>query len=236
MKVIAIFIALNAEKTLPSFYEQFPKNLVNNSILVDDHSDDRTFEIAKKLGITSYRNKTRLGYGGNLKKALRLALKMGADIIVDLHPDGEYKSDCIAEALDKIKKGNQFILGNRFYRLNEPLKNGMHIWKFVPILFLNFIDRLILRVTISDFHQGFRVYTKKMLQQIDLDKTSDGYLFSFQLIVESIKLDIPIAQVPIQTRYIGKKRGASVKNSIKYSLGTFRVLSEYLREKYLPKI
>lgn len=237
MKIIAIFIALNAEETLPSFYKNFPKNLINKAILVDDNSDDKTFEIAKRLGIESYRNTTRLGYGGNLKKGLNLALKMGADVIIDLHPDGEYKPNCIPEALKKIKQGNQLVLGNRFYKLNQPLKSGMRIWKFFPILILNLVHRFILGVPISDFHQGFRVYTKEMLKKIDFDQTSNDYLFSFELIIQSIKKGILITEVPVQTLYKDKKRGASIKNSIKYTLGTFRVLIRYLLEKsVLPLI
>lgn len=226
MKIIAIFIALNAQESLKAFYRNFPTHLVDQIILVDDDSDDNTFQIAKDLGIVSYKNKTRLGYGGNMKRALTLALRNGADIIIDLHPDGEYKPNAIPQALKEIKQGKQFILGNRFYKLNRPLKSGMRVWKFFPLVLLNYIHKLILQAPIDDFHQGFRVYTRKMLEQIDYQNNSNDYLFSFEIIVQAIRKKIPMAQVPVQTSYRGKKRGASIKNSIKYFIGTFGVLNK----------
>lgn len=231
-KVIAVFIALNAGKTLKDFYRNFPKKLVDDCILVDDNSDDNTFELAMKLGIKSYRNPVRLGYGGNMKKALQLALNEGADVIIDLHPDGEYNPDSIPAALEKIRQGSDLVLGNRFFEFGSPVKSGMYKWKVFPILLLNLIDRIILGINITDFHQGFRVYTKKLLKGIDFKSNSDNYLFSFELIVQSVQKGMVISEVPVQTSYRGKKRGASIKNSIRYSLGTFKVLGKYLLGKY----
>src|SRR5258706_11446799 len=113
-KVFAIFISYNAEKTLEKFYREFPKKLFDKIILVDDASKDKTFALAKKLGIHSFKNKHNLGYGGNMKRALGIGLKMGGDIFVDIHPDGEYKPSAIPAALKKIKDGALFVLGNRF--------------------------------------------------------------------------------------------------------------------------
>lgn len=223
-KVIAIFIAYNAVETLEKFYKGFPKNLVDDIILVDDASPDATYILAKKLGINSYQNPVNLGYGGNMKKALDLALNDGADIIIDIHPDGEYKPSAIPQALKKIRSGFEFILGNRFTTLDKPLKSGMYFWKWIPIRFLNYIDKIILGANLNDFHQGFRVYTRKMLERINYQANSNSYLFSFELIAQAVYHKIKMAQVPVETNYSGKKRGASLKNSIKYSIGTFKVL------------
>src|SRR3989344_1778044 len=163
-KTVAIFIAYNAANTLEEFYKNFPKRLFDEIILVDDASKDDTFKIAKHLKIRSYRNPKNLGYGGNMKRALDLALDHGAEIIVDLHPDNEYSSSAIPMALRKIEKGYEFILGNRFKNTYSPLKSGTRFWKIVPIIFLNFIDKVILNIKIDDLHQGFRVYTKTFLQ------------------------------------------------------------------------
>ena len=162
-KKIAIFIAYNAQNTLEEFYKTFPKNRVDEVILVDDASEDHTYEIAKRIGIRSYKNEKNLGYGGNIKKAICLALKLGANIIIDIHPDGEYKPTAVQKAIDLIHEGEEFVLGNRFTRLNQPLKNGMYLWKLIPIILLNLISQTILRAGINDYHQGFRVYTRKML-------------------------------------------------------------------------
>lgn len=223
-KIVAIFLAYNAYKTLGNFYHTFPKNLVDEIILVDDSSKDNTFKLAKRLGIRSYRNSVNLGYGGNMKRALGLALKDGADIIIDIHPDGEYKPTAIPASLERVKSGAEFVLGNRFTSINAPLKSGMYLWKFIPIWILNRIDKTVLGVKVDDLHQGFRVYTKDLLHKVNYQANSNSYLFSFELIAQAAYHNIKIVQIPVETVYTGKKRGASLKNSIKYSLGTFKVM------------
>lgn len=230
-KIIVIFLAYNAARTLEKFYRNFPKNLVDDIILVDDASKDNTVALSKKLGITSYKNPVNLGYGGNMKKTLAIAIKRGAGIIIDIHPDGEYKPSAIPDALKKIASGSEFVLGNRFATFEGPLRSGMYFWKWIPIKILNFIDRVILGVNLDDFHQGFRVYTKKMLEKINYQANSNNYLFSFELIAQAVFQNIKISQVPVETSYSGKKRGASLKNSIKYSLGTFKVLLLFILVK-----
>lgn len=235
-KIVVIFLAYNASKTLEKFYTEFPKNFSRNIILVDDASKDNTFNTAKRLGIKAYRNSINLGYGGNMKRALNLALQAEADIIIDIHPDGEYKPSAIPAALEAIKNGSDFVLGNRFTSLDKPLKSGMYFWKIIPIKILNLIDQIILGIKIDDLHQGFRVYTRKMLEQIDFNINSDDYLFSFEIIAQSAFKGIKITQVPVETNYTGKKRGASLKNSIKYSLGTFKILLLFILAKWGFKI
>lgn len=230
-KIITIFLAYNAAKTLENFYQEFPKHLVDEIILVDDASKDYTYELSRKLGITSYKNPKNLGYGGNMKKSLAIALKRGADILIDIHPDGEYKPSAIPEALRQIQGGSQFVLGNRFTSLTKPIRNGMYIWKLLPLRLLNSIDSLIFGVRLNDFHQGFRVYTKPMLSKLPFEVNSNDYLFSFELIAQAICNKVKISQVPVETSYRGKKRGASLKNSIKYSLGTFKILGLFILAK-----
>lgn len=231
LKIIIFFLAYNAAKTLENFYNNFPKDLADEIILVDDASKDKTFEISKKLGIISYKNRINLGYGGNMKKALAIAIKRGGDILIDIHPDGEYKPTAIPNAIAQIKRGSQFVLGNRFTSLTKPIKEGMYIWKLIPLRLLNSIDSLVLGVRLKDFHQGFRVYTKEMLEKVNFEENSNDYLFSFELIAQAILKKVRITQVPVETSYKGKKRGASLKNSIKYSLGTFKILLLFILAK-----
>jgi len=233
MKVMAVFIAYKAEKTLARFWQGFPKEYFNECILIDDASGDKTFAIAQKLeGLHAYQNPVNLGYGGNLKKALRLALDHGADIIVDIHPDAEYRPSAIPAALAKIRReGCGLVLGNRFTNLGNSFKNGMYFWKIVPLLTLSLIDRLILGLKITDFHKGFRVYTKEFLEKVNFEANSTNYLFSFELIAQAAFAKIKIGEVPVETNYTGRKRGATLKNSIKYSLATFKVLALFLLAK-----
>ncbi len=223
-KIIAIFIAYNAAQTLEKFYNSFPKELCDEILLVDDASKDGTFELAVRLGIQSYKNPVNLGYGGNLKRAINLALEHGADIVIDIHPDGEYKPSAIPVAIQEVQSGAEFILGNRFTAQTDPLKRGMFFWKAPLILLMNWIDKLILGIPVDDVHQGFRVYTRALLQKVNFMANSNDYLFSFELIVQAAFFKCRFAQVPVETNYIGEKRGASLKSSIKYSLKTFQVL------------
>lgn len=231
-KIFAVFIAYNASKTLENFYNEFPKNLFDGIILVDDASPDKTYELSQKLGgIESYRNPVNLGYGGNLKIAVKIALEKGADIIVDIHPDGEYKSTAIPSAIKEIEAGVDFVLGNRFDNGRNPRQNGMYWWKILPIRFLNKIDQLIFNLKIDDFHQGFRVYTRKLLESVNFEANSNNYLFSFEIIAQAVYNRLKISQVSVQTSYTGKKRGASLKNCLKYSFGTFWTLFLFILAK-----
>lgn len=230
-KIVIIFLAYNASKTLEKFYREFPKEFISHIILVDDASKDNTYLLAKKLGIASFRNPINLGYGGNMKRALNISLEMGADIIIDIHPDGEYKPTAIPAAIEAVNKGSEFVLGNRFTSLSKVLKSGMYIWKLIPLKLLNYIDQLILGININDLHQGFRVYTRKMLNKINYEANSNDYLFSFEIIAQSVYSQVKISQVPVETSYTGKKRGAALKNSIRYSLGTFKILALFLLAK-----
>lgn len=230
--LFALFIAYNAAGTLKDFYANFPKHLFDEIILVDDASVDNTFELAQSLGIKSYRNKTNKGYGGNMKRALSIGLLQGGDVFVDIHPDGEYLPSSIPAALSCVKSGAQFVLGNRFGSILGPLKSGMLFWKILPIWFLNFVARTVLGVDIKDMHQGFRVYTREMLEKINFENNSDDYLFSFELIAQAAIKKIPIAQVLVETHYRGSKRGASLKKSILYTLGTFKTLLVFLCAKW----
>lgn len=230
-KIIVIFIAYNAALTIESFYRNFPKQFSDEIILVDDCSKDDTYKISKRLGIQSYRNPINLGYGGNMKRAFDIALGKKADIIIDIHPDGEYIPTAIPEALKRIHEGNHLVLGNRFSNLTQPIKSGMRIWKFIPLRLLNSIDSLVFGVRLKDFHQGFRVYTSDLLKKLNFHENSNDYLFSFEIIAQAIFIKAKISQVPVETSYTGKKRGASLKNSIKYSLGTFKVLLMFILAK-----
>lgn len=227
----AVLIAYNAAETLERFYVDFPKSAVQTVVLVDDCSKDNTYELAQKLGIRSYRNPVNLGYGGNMKRAFEISEELGMDIVIDIHPDGEYDSSVIPQAVEAIQKGADLVLGNRFTPETHPVKHGMFFWKVVPIRFLSVLSKFVLNVPSDDLHQGFRVYHRRLLSKLDYKSNSDGYLFSFEIIVQAVQAGAKIVQIPIKTRYEGKKRGASLKHSVYYTLGVIKILALFLAAK-----
>ncbi len=228
-------VAYKAIHTLEDFYRTLPVDLFDAIVLVDDDSGDGTYERAQALGIESYRNDRNLGYGGNLKRALTIALEKGAEVIVDIHPDGEYKSSAIMPALKKVEEGAHLVLGNRFYDARQPLRSGMYSWKYLPIFTMNLIAKWGLWIPCSDVHQGFRVYTRELLEAVPFEGNSNDYLFSFEIIAQARFAGLALAEVPVDTHYTGEKRGASLRKSILYSLSVFGVLGYfYLAQLGVP--
>lgn len=232
LKVIVVLIAYNAEKTLTKVLKKLPKGYFDDVILVDDKSRDNTFQKAKKLGIKSYQNPVNMGYGGNLKICLLKALEKGADVIVDVHPDNEYDPQAIIPALEKVKAGADLVLGNRFISWTSALSMGMPFWKYIPSRLLSFFHNFIFGVSISDWHQGFRVYTRRLLENVNFTTNSNSYLFSFEIILQAYSQNRKIDEVPVVCSYSGKKRGASTINSILYSLGTFKIIFFYFLSQF----
>lgn len=231
-KIIAILLAYNAQKTLKDFYQSLPKNLFDDILLFDDASQDNTYSFSKKLKIKTYRNTTNLGYGGNLKKALKIALALGATIIVDIHPDGEYDPTSIKQGVDQAINGSELITGNRFFSHKYIFKqSGMYKWKIIPILVLNFITKVMLHTKINDLHQGFRIYTRSLLNKVNFEANSNNYIFSLEIIAQAQFANCKITQIPIKTHYSGKKRGASFISSLNYTLATLRVITLFLLAK-----
>jgi glycosyltransferase involved in cell wall biosynthesis len=232
-KIVLILPAYNAAKSLGSFLHSLPKDVFDQIILVDDSSRDGTYELAKKQkGISAYKTPRNVGYGGNLKYSFAKALEAGADVIVELHPDGEYRADGIQPALNAIDDGAELVLGNRFDTSLDAQSSGMYPWKYILIQLLNSIENVMLGTSIPDLHQGFRVYTKELLTAVNYRANSNRYLFSFEIIAQALYWGMNISSVPVTTRYTGKKRGAKLADSIEYGLNTFRVLVLY----YLAKL
>lgn len=232
--VIAILPAYNAARTVAAFVSTIPRSVFTKLILVDDCSSDATFAVAKKIrGLTVYKTPHNLGYGGNLKYCLSTALRHGADIIIELHPDGEYKTDGIVPAIREVQKGAKMVLGNRLD--SDPVSSGMRKDKYIITRLLSAVDNAILGTHIPDLHQGFRVYTKELLAGVPYLVNSDGYIFSFEIIAQAVFFGFRIASVPVSVSYRGSKRGASGWNSLVYTMATMGVLFElFLARMGLP--
>jgi glycosyltransferase involved in cell wall biosynthesis len=231
-KIIAVLPAYNASKTLVPLLEHLPKNIFAEIIIVDDSSGDNTFELAKKQpDVRVFKTSRNLGYGGSIKLCFEKALELGADVVVEIHPDGEYLPNSIPEAIEEVKNGADLVLGNRFTKETNPLKSGMFWWKFPLIRLLNFIHNVILGRSIPDLHEGFRVYSVDLLNKVPFKGNSNDYSFTFEIVMQVIFYNFKIASVPVKTHYVGKKRGASLKNCLIYSIETFKILVIYFFAK-----
>jgi len=231
-KVVVVMPAYNAAKTLMEAYRKIPLRFVDEVILVDDCSHDDTYQVAKKLPIKVFRNDLNLGYGGNLKVCLSKALEVGADVIIEYHPDDQYDPGALPKFVEKAGEGYDFALGSRFIFPKQALKNKMPVIKFIANRAMSFIDELVLGLELSEFHSGFRMYTKTLLESVPWRQNSDDYLFSFDIIVQAVFWNFKVAEVPISCRYHPAMHTANLRRSTIYALGTFETLWQYLAAKF----
>lgn len=165
-KAVLFMQAYFAAKTLNSVYGKIPKQYVDEIILVDDASSDDISRVASSLGIKFFRNDRNLGYGGNIKVCLQKALELNSDIIIELHPDGQYDPSCIPAAVAKMRQGYDFVMGSRFLISGAAIANKMPFWKYVINRMSTWVSSSILGLKLTEFHCGFRVYSKRLIEAI----------------------------------------------------------------------
>jgi glycosyltransferase involved in cell wall biosynthesis len=232
-KVIGVILAYNVAKMLPRAIERIraiPKGLLDDLILMDDGSKDGTYEVAKKLGIKSFRHVPNRGYGGNLKEGIKKALEMGADYIVEIHGDGaQFNPISIKYAMPLMQEGNaQLILGSRFTVPGQALKNGMPLIRFLANRGLSFFDRLILGLKLTEFHTGFRIYGRKLIEKVPYKANTNDYLFSFQIIAQAAYYRMPVKEVPVEADYHADHTSHSIKGASWYAIRSFWVLAQFI--------
>ncbi|MDO8561324.1 MAG: glycosyltransferase family 2 protein [bacterium] len=229
-KSVCVILAYNCASLLENTYKRIPAGSVDRVILVDDASADNTLEVARRLGIESYTHE-HLGYGGNVKYSIRKGIEMGAEYIVDLHGDGQYDPGAIPAALAKAREGYDLVLGSRFFDTKQPLRDGMPWSRYLANIGLSAIERFILRLTVSEFHTGFRVYTKNLAETVELDSASDDFLLGFEIIAQAGFCRLKIGEIPIRCDYKTEHTSISIPKSILYAFQTFKTLALFLLAK-----
>jgi glycosyltransferase involved in cell wall biosynthesis len=230
-KVIVIMPAYNAEHTLEKTYAEIPKYCIDEIILVDDASRDRTVEVAKRLGLEVMVHSENKGYGGNQKTCYANALKRGADIVVMVHPDYQYDPAALPEMVSIIESGKaDIVFGSRMFYKQDALKGGMPLYKFFSNIFLTKMENLTFRLNLSEYHTGLRAYSKRFLSLIDFSTLSDGFVFDTEIIAQAVRRGFKVAEVPIKTRYLDDSSSISFGDSVEYGLRTLKVLFDYLRD------
>jgi glycosyltransferase involved in cell wall biosynthesis len=220
-KIIVVMPAYNAAKTLQKTYEEvMEQGIVDLVILVDDASRDETSAIASRLPNTQvYVHERNRGYGGNQKTCYRMALEAEGDIIVMVHPDYQYTPKLIPAMATMIANGlYSCVLGSRILG-GYALKGGMPLWKYLANRFLTLIENILLRAKLSEYHTGYRAYSRELLQNLRLEGNSDDYLFDNQMLAQIIWQGYTIAEVSCPTKYFAEASSINLRRSISYGLG-----------------
>jgi glycosyltransferase involved in cell wall biosynthesis len=227
-KVIVVMPAYNAAKTLRITYNAIPIDQVDRVILVDDGSTDETLKIAKELKLEIFVHSRNFGYGGNQKTCYTEALKAGADIVVMLHPDYQYDPTLLPNLVAPIEAGEaDVVLGSRFLRRNV-LKQGMPWWKYISNRFLTGVENFVLGLELSEYHTGYRAYSRQVLEEVPFLLNSDKFVFDQEMLVEAVHMGFRIQEVSVPTRYFAEASSASFVTSVVYGLSILLLLSRFL--------
>ncbi len=227
-KIVAVLPAYNAEKTLAATLADVPIGSVDEFLLVDDGSQDNTVQVAREMGLHVLQHPKNRGYGGNQKTCYRWALDQGADIIVMIHPDYQYDSRVIPHAVGFIELGIcDVVLGSRIRSRREALKCGMPWWKYLSNRILTAFENFFLGQNLGDFHSGFRVYRREVLERIPFELNSDDFVFDTQLLVQAVHLGFRLGDVPVPVRYFDEASSINFRRSLKYGLSTVWTVCRY---------
>jgi glycosyltransferase involved in cell wall biosynthesis len=219
--------AYNAEQTLERTYADVPKDCVDDIILVDDRSRDRTVEIAKRLGIHVVEHPKNRGYGGNQKTCYRTALERGADIVVMVHPDHQYDPTVIPHLLAALEGGKfDAAFGSRMLG-GRPIQGGMPKWKYLGNILLTAIENATFLIYLTEYHSGFRAYTRRYLEAVNLAANSDGFVFDTEIIAQGMARGLRICEIPIETRYFDEASQIAFGPSVRYGFAILKTMLLY---------
>jgi glycosyltransferase involved in cell wall biosynthesis len=225
-KVVVVMPAYNAEQTLERTVAEVP-SLVDQIILVDDHSRDGTTALARKLGLHTVRHEQNRGYGGNQKTCYREALQQGADVVVMVHPDYQYTpklvpalAHCVASGLFDVALGSR-ILGGR------AMEGGMPLYKYISNRLLTATENVLISQKLSEYHTGYRAFSRQLLLQLPLEENDDDFAFDNQMLVQAAYFGFKIAEVTCPTSYFEEASSISFRRSVTYGIGVLRAAASF---------
>ncbi len=218
-KVAVILPAYNAAKTLRQTYAEIPHDIVDDIILTDDASGDNTAELARALGIHTLVHERNRGYGGNQKTSYQAALQRGADIVVMLHPDYQYTPRLVT-AMASMIASEQYdaVLASRILG-RGALAGGMPLWKYVANRFLTFAENVLCGVKLSEYHSGYRAWSRQLLEALPLLRCSEDFVFDNQMLAQAIFLGFRIGEISCPTKYFPEASSINFRRSVVYGLG-----------------
>ena len=232
-KLIVVMPAYNAEKTLEETYNEVPFDIVDDVVIVDDKSTDNTIEVAKKIGIKHIvahdKNK---GYGGNQKSCYNKALALDADIVVMLHPDYQY-TPMLIDAMASIIANDVFpvVLASRILG-KGALKGGMPFYKYIANRFLTLFQNILINQKLSEYHTGFRAFSREVLEKINFNANSDDFVFDNQMLSQIFMAGYEIGEVTCPTKYFEEASSINFSRSTKYGIGVMGTSLKHFLHKY----
>ncbi len=232
-KIVVVLPAYNAERTLEHTFREIPMDIVDEVILVDDSSGDKTVQIAEKLGIRHIiRHEQNKGYGGNQKTCYQTALKLKADIVIMLHPDYQYTPKLIP-AMSHLIAADVYpvVLGSRILG-KGALIGGMPLWRYISNRILTLFQNMLMKQKLSEYHTGYRAFSADVLRKINFEANSDDFVFDNQMLAQILYADFPIAEITCPTRYFEEASSIGLKRSIKYGIGVVGTSLAYRMQKW----
>ena len=227
-RTLVVMPAYNAARTLEATYHAIPKDIVDEVLLVDDGSCDATLAIAANLPIRTISLPHNVGYGGNQKTCYLEALRLGADVVVMLHPDGQYDPALLPDLVAPILSGGaDMVLGSRMLVPGGARAGRMPLYRFFSNKALTAVENWMLGTSYSELHTGYRAYSRRFLEAVPFMRNSDDFVFDSQVIAQAVALNQRVAEVPIHTRYFPEASSTSMRANVRYGLGTLWTMVRY---------
>jgi glycosyltransferase involved in cell wall biosynthesis len=231
-KIVVVLPAYNAAKTLEMTYREIPFEVVDEVVLVDDASRDDTPELARKLGIRTIVHPKNKGYGGNQKTCYRTALDLGADIVVMLHPDYQYTPHLVTAMVAMIAYGEfDAVLASRILGVGA-LKGGMPLYKYVANRFLTLAENILLGYKLSEYHTGYRAFSRELLENLPLDANDDDFVFDNQMLAQIVWFGYRIGELSCPTKYFDDASSISFRRSVTYGFGVLVTALKFRLQKW----
>lgn len=229
-RIVVVLPAYNAEKTLRATVGELP-DLVDSCILVDDHSSDHTIDVAKQLGLQCFVHDQNYGYGRNQQTCYREALASGADVVIMVHPDYQYTPLLVTAMASMVAYGvYDVVLGSRIIG-GTALRGGMPLWKYVANRFLTAFENFFLRVKLSEYHTGYRAFSRDVLTRLPLLENSDDFVFDNQMLAQCVHFGFRIGEVSCPTKYFEDASSINFSRSVKYGLGVLATTLQFTLQK-----
>jgi glycosyltransferase involved in cell wall biosynthesis len=230
-RITVVLPAYNAESTLKRTVDELDRSIVDDMVLVDDASTDRTIEAAEALGVTTIRHARNLGYGANQKTCYRAAFDLGAEVVVMVHPDYQYSPLLVPAMAAMIAYGEyDFVLGSRILAQNAVAR-GMPRYKYISNRVLTLTQNLVVRQKLSEYHTGLRAFSRELFAALPLDRNSDDFVFDNQIIAQALAAGARIGELSCPTRYCAEASSIGLARSIRYGIGVLRTSAQYRLHK-----